>query len=125
MAVERLTSTQTQMRMRWQDWVNVSLGAWLIIAPLVGVGQVNDAAAWNSYLMGTLVAVVAAAAIVRVRLWEEWTNLFAGVWLILAPFSLHFVDQPDALWNQIIVGALIVTTSGWVLRSLKSAAENA
>ena len=125
MAVERLTSTQTQMRMRWQDWVNVSLGAWLIIAPLVGVGQVNDAAAWNSYLMGTLVAVVAAAAIVRVRLWEEWTNLFAGVWLILAPFSLHFVDQPDALWNQIIVGALIVTTSGCVLRSLKSAAENA
>lgn len=119
MAVQRLDSRQ--MQMRWQDWLNASFGVWLIIAPLVGIGQLNDLAAWNSYLMGALVVLVTAAAIVRVRAWEEWTNLFAGLWLLVSPFWLHFTDQAGVMWNQMTVGALIAIGSGWVLVDLRNA----
>jgi SPW repeat len=123
MAVQSLNSRQ--VKMRWQDWLNVALGAWLIVAPLVGIGQVNDTAAWNSYLLGTLVVAVASTALTRVRPWEEWTNLLAGLWLIMSPFALHFVDQPAVMWNQMIVGALVTLASGWVLGTLKDAYANA
>ncbi|MGA8259004.1 MAG: SPW repeat protein [Arenicellales bacterium] len=117
MAVQQLTSRQ--MRMRWQDWLNACFGVWLIIAPMVGVGQLDDPAAWNSYLIGALVVVLAGAAIGRVRPWEEWTNLVAGFWLLISPFSLHFTDQAGVMWNQIIVGAFIIIASGWVLFDVK------
>ncbi len=123
MAVQQLESRQ--VRVRWQDWLNITLGMWLIAAPLMGVGHMNDAAAWNSYLLGTLVAVAAGAAIASVRPWQEWTNLTAGIWLIMSPFLLSFVDQPVPTWNQVIVGCLITIASGWVLRTLKGTYANA
>lgn len=122
MAVQQLISRP--MRMRCQDWLNASFGLWLIIAPIVGVGQLDDAAAWNSYLMGTLVLLVAAAAIVRVRPWEEWTNLVAGLWLLASPWSLHFADQAGVMWNQVLVGALISIASGWALFDVNKANGN-
>ena len=84
----------------------------------------DDVAAWDSYLMGALVVVLATAAIVDVRRWEEWTNLFVGLWLVVAPLSLHFVDQQGAMWNQMIVGALVSIASGWVLVRLSTKCED-
>ncbi len=112
------------MHMRWEDWSNACLGAWLIIAPFLGLGHVNDSAAWNSYLVGTIVVLVAAAGIVRVRPWEEWTNLTAGVWLLLAPFFMHFTNQQSEMWNQVVVGGLIIVVSGSALYRLKGAYAN-
>ena len=98
---------------RWQDWFNLVLGVWLVVAPFVGVGAVNDVAAWNSYAAGAAVAIFALAAIARPQVWEEWVNLVIGLWLILAPFALGFADQPVAMWNQIIVGILIGLDALW------------
>ncbi len=109
------------LQMSWQDWLNVSLGVWLILAPIFGIGQLQDAAAWNSYLMGTVVVVAGGAALVRARPWEEWTNLLVGLWLIVAPFSLHFLAQRDATWNQIVAGVAISITAGSALFSLRNA----
>ena len=105
---------------RWQDWLNVTLGAWLLIAPILGVSQVDDVAAWSSYLAGALVMVLAVAAIVRVRAWKEWTTLLVGLWLIAAPFSLHFTDELQAVSNHMIVGTLVSVASAWAIRRLKS-----
>jgi len=92
---------------RWQDWTNVLLGLWLILAPLVGVGVISDVAAINSYLTGAAVAIFASAALTRPQLWEEYTNLVLGLWLIAAPFVLGFTNLAGPMWNQIIVGLLI------------------
>jgi uncharacterized membrane protein HdeD (DUF308 family) len=98
---------------RWQDWFNLVLGAWLIVAPFIGLGVNHDVAAWNSYASGAVVAVFAIAAIARPHLWEEWLNLIVGLWLIIAPFALHFTVQSAPMWNQIIVGLLIGIDALW------------
>lgn len=98
---------------RWQDWFNLILGAWLVVAPFAGIGVAGGAAAWNSYIAGAAVAIFAVAAILRPQLWEEWVNLVVGLWLIAAPFVLGFTDQAVVMWNQIIVGLVIGADALW------------
>ena len=105
---------------RWQDYVNLALGVWLIVAPWIGVGVHNDLAAWNSYIAGLVVAIFSIAAIARAQLWEEWLNLVIGLWLILAPFVLYFTAQPGPTWNHIIVGVVIAIDAAWAAVRLQA-----
>lgn len=105
---------------RWQDYVNLVLGVWLIVAPWIGVGVHNDLAAWNSYVAGFAVAILSIAAIARSRLWEEWLNLVVGLWLILAPFVLYFTAQSGPTWNHIIVGVVIAIDAAWAAVRLQA-----
>ncbi|HVO41642.1 MAG TPA: SPW repeat protein [Aggregatilineales bacterium] len=100
---------------RWQDWLNLLLGIWLVISPWVGVTMSrSNPAAVNSYIFGVLVIIFALTAMSqRNQAWEEWLNLIFGLWLILAPFALHFTDQAGAMWNQIVVGIIIGISALW------------
>lgn len=115
MTMQRSSSNQVL----WQDWANVVLGAWLLVAPLTGVGQPGGIAAWSSYLGGALVVVLAIAAIVRLRPWKEWTNLLVGLWLIAAPLSLHFTDHLQATSDHMLVGTLVSIGSAWAILRMK------
>ena len=101
---------------RWQDWYNLCLGAWLVAAPMLGVGPLTGPSAWNGYLAGSLVALLSFRALVKPEKWEEWINFAIGLWIIAAPFLLGFTNVPDALWNHLAVGALIVIDALWAAR---------
>ena len=44
---------------RWEEWINVALGAWLVISPWV-LGIVSRAATTNFVVIGVLVIALAA-----------------------------------------------------------------
>lgn len=92
---------------RWQDWTNVLLGTWLVLAPFVGIGVASDAASINSFVIGAAVVVIAFAAIIRADPWKEYTNLVLGLWLIIAPFVFSFTNLAGPTFNQIVVGLLV------------------
>jgi len=96
---------------RWQDWTNVLLGAWLVLAPFLGIGTTGDVAALNSYLIGSAVLLFAFAALTTPQMWKEYTNIGLGLWLIFAPFVLGFTSQIGPAWNQIIVGLVVGTVA--------------
>lgn len=48
----------------WEDWVNLVLGAWLVVAPWALGFAALAAAAWNHVIVGALIAALAA--------WELW-----------------------------------------------------
>ena len=51
-----------------------------------------------------------ATTIQRIRQTVQWTsgiNIVAGLWLIIAPFALGYVDIRAALWNDIVVGIIV------------------
>ena len=56
----------------WEEWVNVVLGAWLIVSPWLLNYAVMGAAAWNHVIVGLLVLVLSS--------WSIW----------------HFRHQPGA-----------------------------
>jgi hypothetical protein len=95
------------LRKRWQDMLVLVLGVWLFFSPfLLGYSNITPAA-MNAYLCGIAVAVLAVIAMSDTRMWEEWTNLALGAWLILAPFVLGFSEHGTATWNHVIIGLLI------------------
>lgn len=112
-----------QPRQRWQDWVNLMVGAWLFLAPFIVFTAADGAAVWNSYLFGVLVVVFAFSALIRPQAWEEWVNLVIGVWLILAPFLLGFTDEVAMMWNHILVGVIIGADAIWAVLSRPSPAH--
>lgn len=110
---------------RWQDWANAILAIWLFISPWVlafasagGTTAAGTAtsgggtAAWNAWVLGVIVFLVAVSAIGRrFVLSQEWVNLVLGIWIFIAPWVLGFVALSDAAWDHWIVGALIFLVS--------------
>lgn len=103
----------------WEDWVNVFLGAWIFVIPWsVSHSLPNLAmsgAMWNFWIVGAVVVISAALALSDIKPWEEWTNLTAGVWLILSPWILGYANQSGLLWNSVIVGLAVSVLSGLAL----------
>ncbi|MBI2584505.1 MAG: SPW repeat protein [Rhodospirillales bacterium] len=111
------------MKRHWQDWLNVILGLWIFVLPwsvlhpmAAGAGATTGAtvgAMWNLYIVGSLIAVVAAMALVAFKAWEEWINLVLGGWLVISPWVVGFSTSTLLMWNAVIVGALVVLFAGW------------
>jgi hypothetical protein len=112
----------------WQDWANLILGIWLSVSPWVlefgshappltaAAGAVDPAAgaltaAWNAWVLGTIVALVSASAISRMEFWQERLNLVLAIWIFVAPWVLDFALLPEASWNHRVVGVLVFLIS--------------
>jgi hypothetical protein len=94
---------------RWQDVAMLVLGLWLIVSPFVlQYPDTLGIAALNSYVFGFGVMLFAAIALIKPQMWEEWTNLVLGIWLIVAPVVLGFKTETDATANHLLIGLLIV-----------------
>lgn len=138
------TTTPTRQSNHWQDWVNLILAIWLFISPWVlqfgsnvapavvgpqGNAAVPPAAAvvgnpaaagWNAWILGVVIFLVAASALARLSLWQEWVNLILGIWLFIAPWALGFSNLANAAWDHWIVGVLVFLFALWDLGTIRS-----
>jgi hypothetical protein len=121
------TETQTSAAgatktVKTSSGTNLVLGLWLIIAPfLLGYGAIPGPM-WNDVLIGIIIAALAALRLSSPGHsgWASWTNLVAGLWLIIAPFVIAGYTAA-ATWNDIIVGiiaASLAAASGAAARKL-------
>jgi len=88
---------------RWQDWVNLALGVWLVVSPWLLSFNDNPAATWNSVLIGLAFAALSLMALTENKPWEEWGELILTIWLLISPWALGFNEPGAAMWNTIIV----------------------
>lgn len=103
------------LRRYWQDWANLAVGVWLFASPWVlGYADLRSAA-WDSWLMGVVVAAVSAAALILFAPWQEWVNVIMGVWLLVAPWVMGFASSENAaaLWNHVAVGLVVGGLALW------------
>lgn len=47
------------------------------------------------------------AALAAFAEWEEWINLVVGLWILVAPWALHFSGSRDAVRTHVIVGVVV------------------
>lgn len=47
------------------------------------------------------------------RYWQDWGNFAIGLWLFIAPWFLGYSIDSPAVWNSMVVGALIVVLSSF------------
>jgi hypothetical protein len=112
-------------KQHWQDRINILLGLWLFFspwvlrrpAPLVNGVAINagPSTPWNSYIVGAAIFVVAGAALLAFRLWEEWISLALGVWLVISPWVLGFAASDALMWNAVAIGGMLIIMSGLTL----------
>lgn len=113
------------MKMKWQDWVNLVLGVWVFLSPWIlqrpsitgtGAGEgIASAAAWNLWIVGVAVAVLALAALFAFQIWEEWVNVALGIWLLVSPWVLGFSSAAALTWNAVLAGVVIAIVAGWTV----------
>jgi hypothetical protein len=100
---------------RWQDWVELLLGVWLIVSPwVVGFADV-EVARLNALVLGIAIVAYSLIELGVPKAWEEWVSAAMGLWLVVSPFVLNFSQQAAATWNAIAVGALLLVFALWAL----------
>lgn len=89
---------------------NIVLGIWMLLSPFFLLFSDNSHVTWNNFLAGLLVMLLAIGRLFdpRGRRGWSWANCVLAVWLILSPFVLGFTDVAKAMWNNIIVGILVL-----------------
>ena len=99
------------------SWLIVVLGAWEVLAPFILGYSVTASALWNEIILGIALIILAGwAALSNQRSTIkalEWINVVLGTWLILAPFIIKYTNVAAAMWNDIIVGIVVVVLAGW------------
>jgi hypothetical protein len=103
---------------RWQDWVNLVLGAWTIVSPwALGFADPKNVAALSAWILGAAIVVFAAIAVYMPRAWEEGINVLLGVALLASPWVLDFATQSTPTSNAAIVGVLVAALALWAMLS--------
>jgi hypothetical protein len=89
-----------------------------IVAALAGIGlfvmpwllgfATATAAAWNAWIVGAAVLVVALFALYQVAQWQPWAYLLLGLWAIAAPWLLGFPALAVAMYSHLVAGIVVV-----------------
>lgn len=99
------------------SWLVTLVGAWEVIAAFVLGYTSSTTALWDAIIIGLALVVLGAwAALSNQESTDkslDWINVLAGIWLIIAPFVLGYSVVTAALWNDIIVGIVVVVLAGW------------
>lgn len=86
--------------------LNFLLGIWTIFsASLLGFSS-QPAAGWNNVSVGLAVLILALLRTTTGNV-PSFINALLGLWLIASPFALGFAHFGMALWNNVILGAVI------------------
>lgn len=106
---------------RWQDWVNLALGAWLFVSPWVlGFASVYNNAALTAWTLGATVVLLAVIAIGMPQPWEEGANALLGVGILASPWLFDFATQSRPMSNAVVVGVLVAAFALWAMLSDES-----
>ena len=101
---------------RWQSWLNLVVGVWLFISPWV-LGTTSDSAtAWNAWIIGAAIFVVALIALgTPASVVAPWVNVVLGAWLFISPWVLRYTDVSDGAINAWVFGVVTVLVALWAL----------
>ena len=98
------------------DIVNTVAGIGLFLSPWLLGFSAATYAAWNAWIVGSAVALIAAAALYASYEAEEWVNLVLGIWALLAPWLLGFSAVAAAMWVHVVAGigvAVLAAVNIW------------
>ena len=105
--------------LKWEDWLGVALGLWLVLSPwTLGYAESSASATMNALFLGsTLIFLEQLNLDVHADL-EEWLDVGAGLWLVISPLVLGFTQLGAAAINAVAVGLLAIVFALWALSPL-------
>jgi len=89
------------------DIVNIVAGLGLLLSPWYLGYAAETYAAWNAWIVGAAVTLIAVAALFAFHQVEEWANVALGLWAVIAPWILGFSAVVSAMWVHVIIGLVV------------------
>ena len=102
---DRLTTLKTKESA--MDIVNAVLGVCLALSPWALGFTAEAAAAWNAWITGAAIALVAVGGLVAFAQWGQWINLALGVWVGIAPWVAAFSENTAAIGAHLATGVAV------------------
>lgn len=99
----------------WQDVVNAVLGVWLMASPWALGYAAEPTATVNAFVIGMALLATALGAVFLPAQWEEWTEVFLGLWLLVSPWALAISGERAATICAVITGLAIIGFAAWTL----------
>jgi len=99
------------------DIVNIVAGLGLALSPWYLGYAAESHAAWNAWVAGAAIALIATVALFAFHQAEEWINLALGIWTVIAPWVLGFSALTAAAAVHVIAGlivAIVAAGSLWL-----------
>lgn len=93
------------------DVVNLLLGTILFFSPWV-FSLSPGAPRQTASIIGLLFAVLSIAALAAFAVWEQWLNLIAGLWLIVAPWLFGF-QESNAMTIDVVIGTVVAALAAF------------
>jgi hypothetical protein len=95
------------------DLTKVACATVFVVAPWTfGFGS---AATWNACLSGGAIAISALVALAHEAEWERVTSLGLGLWVVLSPSVIGFVQDEIATVIHLLVGLAVTTLAATTL----------
>ena len=105
------------------NWIIAIGGVWEVLAPFILSYSATKSAMWDAIIIGVVLVILgawaglaSASSTVKAL---SWVNAVLGLWLIIAPFILAYSGVTAAMWNDIIVGIIIVVLGVWAAQAVK------
>lgn len=103
------------------DIYNLVLALVLFAAPWF-LSLTKTATEMDLWISGAAIAVISLGAIAAFTRWDEWVNLFLGLWLIASPWLLGFTHT-RAMHVSIGIGVVVAFMAGLELMLTSSIGE--
>lgn len=106
-----MSDVSTRPPLRWQDGVDVALGALVALTPLWFAAPAG--ATWAMVALGVLVALGGLVSMRRPAIvYIEWAQMAFGFLLFIAPWVADYTDAAGAAWTS-WVGGLLIALAGF------------
>ena len=108
------------MKGTWQNTICILASLWLCISPFALHLKLDSVVISDTDIVGFFIGALSIIAIVTHHVWEEWTKVILGVWLLASPWFLGIGHQIIAAEDIVTVSMVVVILSLWslVTRSL-------
>ncbi len=106
------------------NWLVVVAGVWEVVAPFILGYAAISGALWDAIIIGVVLIILGAWAALAgqdstVKL-LSWINAVLGLWLVIAPFIISYSSVVAAMWNDIIVGVVVIVLGVWAALTVGS-----
>ncbi|TCR66709.1 SPW repeat protein [Rhizobium sp. BK376] len=108
----------------WQNWLSLLLGLYVIAAPWsipyffapTSSSAIIDVAQWSA---GLAIIIVSLVGLRDPHVWNEVLKIVFGAWLIVLPWIIGFSENIPFVYNDVVIGALLIIVSGTALAAAR------
>ena len=119
----RTANTDTS-QVKVASGLNFLAGIWIIISAWVYGAIYTSGSAWNSIIVGIVIAVFAAIRFFSPRsaVGLSCINALLGIWMIISPWVYGYSSTNMArTWNSVIFGIIVLILGVWSAAATRNA----